>query len=152
MSCRRHKIFIGPASPECPKIVFLLRKFLRRRKCRRRLIPAGRMNLQCPQNSGGFMGSDSGARLRAPSLFWRDVFGAVHLCERSDVRQAFYLFSTLCGRNVPPNARWPSLTQGGVSCPECARLAAAPGEAASLPARELGHDETAEAPKARRTA
>jgi hypothetical protein len=98
------------------------------------------------------MGHDSGARPRATSLFWRDVLGTVHLCERSDVRQAFYIFSTLCGRNVPPNARWPHLTDDEVICPECVRSAAARGETARISAREFRQPESAEAGSARKRA
>ena len=73
---------------------------------------------------GGFMANRSVARMRAPLLLWRDVLGAVHGCERTDLRQAFYVFSTLCGRNVPPNARWPQDLRPAMTCPECVKIAA----------------------------
>jgi hypothetical protein len=69
------------------------------------------------------MKDQTGARRPAPLLLWRDYLGAVHACERTDIRQAFYVFSTLCGRNVPPNAHWPSEPRA-INCPECARQAA----------------------------
>ena len=61
----------------------------------------------------------SGARSRVSLFVWRDYFGAVHACERNDLRQAFYVFSTLCGRNVPPNAPWPHGQRPLLTCVEC---------------------------------
>ena len=54
-------------------------------------------------------------------LFLRDSFETVHACQRIDVRQAFMLVTTLCGRNVPPNARWPH-ERSAATCPDCGRI------------------------------
>lgn len=57
----------------------------------------------------------------ARALLWRDSFETVHVCQRIDVRQAFMLVTTLCGRNVPPNAKWPRGHDSKVTCPDCSR-------------------------------
>jgi hypothetical protein len=57
------------------------------------------------------------------ALTWRDVFQTVHACEEIDLRQAFLLVRTACGRNVPPNARWPHGGHDAVTCPDCRRAA-----------------------------
>ena len=57
------------------------------------------------------------------ALTWKDSFQTVHACERTDLRQAFFLVSTHCGRNVPPNARWQAGAHDSVSCPDCRRAA-----------------------------
>ena len=59
--------------------------------------------------------------LDAPPLLWRDYLQTLHLCEYTDLHQVFVLISTVCGRNVPPNAHWPRDLQNLVTCPECSR-------------------------------
>jgi hypothetical protein len=53
------------------------------------------------------------------ALLWKDAFNTVHACNRTNLRQAFYLVSTKCGRNVPPNAYWSAQAHSAVNCPEC---------------------------------
>ena len=57
------------------------------------------------------------------ALTWRDVFQTVHACEEIDLKQAFLLVRTRCGRTVPPNARWPHGEHSAVTCPDCRRAA-----------------------------
>jgi hypothetical protein len=59
-------------------------------------------------------------RAHEKKLLWRDCFDTVHLCRETDVRQAFLLLTTGCGRAVPPNARWPRDAQAA-DCPDCAQ-------------------------------
>jgi hypothetical protein len=62
--------------------------------------------------------SSDGTRAADAKLLWRDCFDRVHLCSETDVRQAFLLLTTRCGRAVPPNARWPRDVQSP-DCPDC---------------------------------
>jgi hypothetical protein len=57
--------------------------------------------------------------VRDTKILWRDCFDTVHRCRETDVRQAFLLLTTRCGRPVPPNARW-ARDAHAADCPECA--------------------------------
>ena len=57
----------------------------------------------------------------ARPLIWRDSLETAHACDAINLRQAFLLLRTRCGRNVPPNARWPRQEHSAITCPECRR-------------------------------
>ena len=57
----------------------------------------------------------------ADALLWRDSFETVHACRGIDIKEVFLLVTILCGRNVPPNARWHASNKVGVTCPDCGR-------------------------------
>ena len=64
---------------------------------------------------------ESGDSDYAGPLLWRDSFETVHACRRIDIKEVFLLVTTLCGRNVPPNARWNTSHKAAITCPDCSR-------------------------------